>query len=76
MFNYGDKERWFDVDEDNIRRIRDKGYIGKDGLQVGYKAAYMYGPEEGYEVISKEEFEEVYGKDDPEDDSLDDRDDI
>lgn len=58
--DYGKKEKWFDVDEENIDRIRKEGFWGKS-LNIGDKAAYAF---EGYEVISKEEYNEAYGIDD------------
>lgn len=55
---YGEQSRWFDVDEENIENIKRRGYLGKDGIDIGYKAAYI---SDGFEVITKEEYNKVYG---------------
>jgi hypothetical protein len=60
----GDKSRWFDVDEENIRNIQRRGYYGKDGIDIGYKAAYC---DDGFEVITQEDFNRAYNKLEPND---------
>lgn len=57
---FGDKSRWFDVDKENIGNIQRKGYFGKDGIQEGFKAAYCG---DGFEVLSKDDFEDIYERD-------------
>lgn len=55
------KEDWFEVTEDNIRDIRKRSFYGKDGLEVGFMAAYAGGFDNGFCVISKEEYNREYG---------------
>ncbi len=56
-----EKNQWFDVDDDNIGNIRKRGYFGKDGIDIGYKACYN--GDDGFIVMSPESFEEEFGAD-------------
>ncbi len=56
-----EKSEWFDVDDDNIGNIRKRGYFGKDGIDIGYKACYN--GDDGFIVMSPESFEEEFGTD-------------
>ncbi len=55
--DYGSREDWFDVTNDNIDNIRDKGFFGKQ-VGIGYKARYE--GNDGFTVISKEEFDQTF----------------
>ena len=57
---------FFEVQEDDYYNIRKRGYYGKDGLEIGYMAAYLGPSDGGFVVMSKEHFEEEYGKDEME----------